>query len=322
MSTQIDDLAVPNISRYRIAVILPCYNEEHAITQVIAEFSAALPNASIYVFDNNSSDNSASLARKAGAVVFNVNAVGKGNVVRRMFADIEADIYVMADSDLTYDASASVEMVDLLVKRNLDMVVGSRVDEKEEGIYRPGHRIGNFLLTYAVRSIFGGKFQDMLSGYRVFSRRFVKSFPALSIGFETETELTIHALELRMPVAELQTRYRARPPGSISKLSTYKDGMRILKTLARLYMVEHPLAFYSVVAVLFLATGIILSVPLFIEYFETGLVPRFPTAILIIGLVLSGMLSFACGLIVDTVSRGRHETRRLAYLAIPSLRME
>jgi len=322
VNSEIDNQSILNLTQYRIAVILPCYNEEDAIAQVIADFKKALPSASVYVFDNNSTDNSASLARAAGAIVFEVSAKGKGNVVRRMFADVEADIYVMADSDMTYDASASVGMVSLLVEKNLDMVVGHRMDEKEEGLYRPGHRIGNFLLTSTVRGIFGGKFKDMLSGYRIFSRRFVKSFPALSIGFEIETELTIHALELRMPVAEFQTRYRTRPSGSESKLSTYKDGLRILKTLARLYMIEHPLVFYSIIALLFLVTGIFLSIPLFIEFFATGLVPRIPTAILIIGLVLSGLVSFVCGLILDTVSQGRHETRRLAYLAIPSLRME
>lgn len=300
-------------------MLLPCFNEEVAIAQVVADFRNALPNATIYVFDNNSSDNSVSLARSAGAKVFNVGAQGKGNVVRRMFADVEADIYVMADSDSTYDASVSATMVEMLLDRNLDMVVGNRVDENEQDVYRRGHRLGNFLLTSTVRSIFGGNFQDMLSGYRVFSRRFVKSFPALSSGFETETELTIHALELRMPVAEINTRYGARPTGSFSKLSTYKDGLRIFKTISRLYMVEHPLMFYSVVAALFVASGVFLSIPLFVEFFNTGLVPRIPTAILIVGLVLCGLVSFVCGLILDTVSRGRHEVRRLAYLAIPSL---
>ena len=309
-------------SLYKVAVLLPCYNESVAIAQVVSAFKDSLPGAKIYVFDNNSTDNSVALARSAGAEVFHVGARGKGNVVRRMFADVEADIYLMADADMTYDENVAIDMVSLLINENLDMVVGRRVDENEQDNYRRGHRFGNTVLTAAVRSVFGGNFQDMLSGYRVFSRRFVKSFPALSNGFEIETELTIHALELRMPASEMNTRYKARPEGSFSKLSTYKDGLRIMNTLARLYMVEHPLVFYSLLALFFLMSGVGLSIPLFVEYFETGLVPRIPTAILVVGLVLSGLVSFVCGLVLDTVSRGRHEMRRLAYLALPSLKKD
>lgn len=319
MSSHNPDSLEFDISQFTIAVILPCLNEAIAIPQVISEFKQALPSARIYVFDNNSADQSAEKAQAAGATVYQVREPGKGNVVRRMFADVEADIYVIADSDMTYNAADSEAMIQRLVRNKLDMIVGHRVDEKQRDTYRAGHRVGNYMLSFAARSIFGGNFKDMLSGYRIFSRRFVKSFPALSDGFEIETELTIHALKLRMPVDEYKTLYRARPPGSTSKLSTYKDGMRIIKTLCRLFMVEHPLSFYSITALLFIAAGVALSIPIFIEFFETGLVPRLPTAILVVGLTLCGFISFACGLILDTVSRGRHETRRLAYLAISPL---
>lgn len=303
----------------RIAVIIPCYNEEPAISNVVNGFRKALPEADIYVFDNNSTDKTSEVAHAAGARVRHVLLKGKGNVVRRMFADIEADVYLMTDGDSTYDPDFSPEMVDMLLRNNLDMVVGCRVDKGQAANYRPGHRFGNRLLTGSVRRIFGGQFSDMLSGYRVFSRRYVKSFPALAEGFEIETELTIHALELRMPYAEIETPYGARPEGTHSKLSTYRDGWRILKTIARLYMVERPLRFFSIVGFLLAAISIILAVPIFVEYLETGLVPRFPTAILSVGLMLSGQLAIVCGLVLDTVTRGRHELRRIAYLSIPSL---
>ena len=309
----------PSLGDLRIAVILPCYNEEHAIVQVIDGFRNSLPNADIFVFDNNSSDRTAEVSRTAGATVVHVELKGKGNVVRRMFADIEADVYLMADGDATYDASVAQTLVDKLVDENLDMVVGCRVDRGEAENYRHGHRFGNQMLTGSVRRIFGGQFSDMLSGYRAFSRRFVKSFPALARGFEIETELTIHALELRMPCGEVDTKYGSRPDESESKLSTYRDGLRILRTILRMYMVERPVQFFSIIGALLALTSIGLSIPIFQEYFATGLVPRFPTAILSTGLMLAALLSFGCGLLLDNVTRGRQEQRRFAYLSIPGV---
>ncbi len=301
----------------RIAVILPCYNEEAAISETVAGFRAALPGATVYVYDNNSRDRTAELARAAGAIVRTERQQGKGHVVRRMFADIDADIYVMADGDLTYDPKAAPEMVRMLVSDQLDMVVGTRQHEVVDA-YRGGHVIGNRLFTGLLARLFGRSFTDIFSGYRVFSRRFVKSFPVLSEGFEIETEISVHALELRMPVGELVTAYGARPEGSASKLSTYRDGWRILKTIGTLYRVERPVLFYGSVALLLLLTAIILAVPLLITYLDTGMVPRFPTAILATGLVIIAVLSFFAGLILDTVTRGRREMRRLAYLAQPA----
>ncbi len=301
----------------RIAVILPCYNEEAAISETVAGFRAALPGATVYVYDNNSRDRTAELARAAGAIVRTERQQGKGHVVRRMFADIDADIYVMADGDLTYDPKAAPEMVRMLVSDQLDMVVGTRQHEVVDAS-RGGHVIGNRLFTGLLARLFGRSFTDIFSGYRVFSRRFVKSFPVLSEGFEIETEISVHALELRMPVGELVTAYGARPEGSASKLSTYRDGWRILKTIGTLYRVERPVLFYGSVALLLLLTAIILAVPLLITYLDTGMVPRFPTAILATGLVIIAVLSFFAGLILDTVTRGRREMRRLAYLAQPA----
>lgn len=309
----------PPVGNLRIAIIIPCYNEEHAIAKVINDFTQALPEAAIYVFDNNSTDRTAEVAIAAGARVAHVEQKGKGNVVRRMFADVDADIYLMADGDSTYDAAVAPKLVDKLLASNLDMVVGCRIDKGESENYRAGHRFGNRLLTGSVRRIFGGRFSDMLSGYRVFSRRFVKSFPALTRGFEIETELTIHALELRMPCGEVDTFYGARPEDSESKLSTYRDGWRILKTILRLYIVERPLQFFSIFSFIFAMTSIVLVIPIFQEYFATGLVPRFPTAILATGVMLSALLTFGCGLLLDNVTRGRQELRRLAYLAIPGV---
>lgn len=304
---------------FKIAVIIPCYNEEPAIAKVVADFRRALPEAVVYVFDNNSTDRTSEVARAAGARVAHVPIKGKGSVVRRMFADVEADIYVMVDGDATYDAKSAPFLIDKLIRENLDMVVGCRCDHGEDAIYRSGHRFGNLLLTSAVRRIFGGTFTDMLSGYRIFSRRYVKSFPALTKGFEIETELTVHALELRMPYGEIETPYGARLGGSESKLTTYRDGFRILKTIIRLYMIERPLEFFSALALLLACSSIFLAFPIFQEYFATGLVPRIPTAVLTVGLMLSAMLMFVCGLLLDTVTRGRHEIRRLAYLSIPGV---
>jgi glycosyltransferase involved in cell wall biosynthesis len=307
------------ITDFRIAVIIPCYNEELAIAKVVADFKKELPESDIYVFDNNSTDGTSQVARLAGARVVHVSQKGKGNVVRRMFADIEADIYLMVDGDSTYHASFATKLVDKLFKDQLDMVIGCRIDEGEAENYRRGHRFGNRIITSTVRHIFGGQFSDMLSGYRAFSKRYVKSFPALTTGFEIETELTIHALELRMPFGEINTPYGARLDGSNSKLSTYRDGLRILRTIMRLYMIERPLEFFSIIGLILACSSVFLAFPLFIEYFKTGLVPRFPTAILSVGLMLSAQLALVCGFVLDTVTRGRHELRRLAYLAIQGL---
>jgi glycosyltransferase involved in cell wall biosynthesis len=298
----------------RIAVLLPCYNEEAAIADTIAGFRAALPQATIYVYDNNSRDRTVELARAAGATVRTERQQGKGNVVRRMFADVDADIYVMADGDLTYDPKAAPEMVRVLIDEQLDMVVGTRQHEVADA-YRGGHVIGNRLFTGLLTGLFGRSFTDIFSGYRVFSRRFVKSFPVLSEGFEIETEMSVHALELKMPVSEIETAYGARPEGSASKLSTYRDGWRILKTIGTLYRVERPVLFYGGLGALLIVAAIILAVPLVLTYLDTGLVPRFPTAILVTGMVIIAVLSFFAGLILDTVTRGRREVRRLAYLA-------
>lgn len=301
----------------RIAVLLPCYNEAAAIAQTIADFRAALPDATIYVYDNNSSDATCDIAAAAGAVVRTERMQGKGNVVRRMFADVDADIYVMADGDATYEAAAAPELVRKLLDENLDMVVGARKSEVEAA-YRRGHRLGNALLTGMLARIFGRTFTDILSGYRVFSRRFVKSFPVLSAGFEIETEISVHALELRMPVAEQVTAYAARPEGSESKLNTWRDGFRILKTILLLFRYERPLQFFGAIAATFAIMAIILAIPLFITFMQTGLVPRFPTAILSTGLMILSALNGMCGLILDTVVRGRLEVRRIAYLAYPA----
>lgn len=302
----------------RIALLIPCFNEEAAIAAVIQGFRQAMPSLGIYVFDNNSTDQTAAIARLQGAHVIEVPLRGKGNVVRRMFADTEADIYVMVDGDATYDAKAVQVMVDKLLDNGLDMVVGCRKAQHANAAYRSGHQWGNRMLTGSVMRIFGGQFTDMLSGYRVFSRRYAKSFPALSHGFETETELTVHALELRMPYGEVMTAYGARPEGSTSKLSTYRDGWRILKTIGKLYVSERPFAFFGMCSLVFAITSIVLALPVLIEYFEHGVVPRLPTAVLSASLMLSAMLSIVCGLILDTVTKGRHEVKRLVYLSIAS----
>jgi glycosyltransferase involved in cell wall biosynthesis len=299
-----------------IAVLVPCYNEAISIVKVINDFRNALPTATIFVYDNNSTDRTASLAREAGAVVRSEPLQGKGNVVRRMFADVEADIFVLVDGDDTYDAASAPLLVNRLVTDTLDMVNAARSSDKQEA-YRPGHRFGNFALTWIVARIFGNRIRDMLSGYRVLSRRFVKSFPALTGGFEIETELTVHALELKMPIAEIPTPYKERPSGSTSKLNTFRDGYQILRTILVLIKEERPLEFFSVIATLLAAASILIAMPLFSTYLATGLVPRLPTAVLVTGMMVMSFLSFACGLILDTVTRSRRESKRMHYLSIP-----
>ena len=303
----------------RIALLVPCRNEAATVAAVVAGFRASLPAARCHVFDNRSDDATASIARDAGAEVRAVALRGKGNVVRRAFADIEADVYVMVDGDATYDAAAAPRLVQRLLHQGLDMVVGARVDQ-DRAAYRAGHRFGNRLLTRCVGLLFGDSFEDMLSGYRVFSRRYAKSFPAHAAGFEIETELAVHALQLRMPVAEMPTAYGARPEGSTSKLNTWRDGARILATIARLFKAERPLLFFSLASAATMLLAVLLALPLLLTYLETGLVPRLPTAVLCSALVLLSALLLGCGLILDTVTRGRIEAKRLAYLAIPATR--
>ena len=298
----------------RIAVLIPCYNEEVAIGQVVRDFRASLPAAIIHVYDNNSSDRTREVARAAGAVVRIETLQGKGHVVRRMFADIEADLYVLVDGDGTYDAQAAPALIQRLREGGLDMVNASRVTDRTAA-YRRGHVLGNRVLTGLVNTIFGKRLSDMLSGYRVFSRRFVKSFPALSAGFETETELTVHALELRMPIAEMPTRYIERQEGSTSKLRTYRDGIRILRTIIILMKQERPFAFFSVIGLALLIAGLAFGIPVVLQFLATGSVPKLPSAVLAMGLVMVACLSFVCGLILDSVTRGRLEFKRLAYLS-------
>lgn len=301
---------------HTVAVLIPCYNEEATIAKVVEDFRQALPRARIYVYDNNSRDKTIEVAQAAGAIVRKEPFQGKGNVVRRMFADIEADIYVLVDGDATYDAASAPSMIQCLIDNHLDMVNGARVTAIREA-YRPGHRFGNWLLTGIVRWIFGDRFKDMLSGYRVFSRRYVKSFPSLANGFEIETELTVHALHLRMPTAEIATPYKDRPEGSASKLSTFKDGFRILWMIVKLMKNEKPIPFFSVIAGLFACGSVLLMLPILAEFLTTGLVPRLPTAVLSMSMMILGFLSLACGLILDTVTRGRCEIKRMRYLNIP-----
>jgi len=315
MSSNELDREKPTASRYDVAVLVPCYNEERAIAKVVADFRSALPQATIYVYDNNSTDGTVEAAAKAGAVVRRETHQGKGHVVRRMFNDIEADIYLLVDGDATYDAPSAPAMIAKLTEDRLDMVVASRVD-REDAAYRRGHRTGNFMLTSFVAHIFGRAFTDILSGYRAFSRRFVKSFPILSGGFEIETELTVHALELELPVGEIATPYYSRPLGSASKLSTWHDGFRILWTVLRLYRAERPLSLFGAFGIALIIMSIGLAIPIVITYVQEGIVPRLPTAVLSTGLVLLGFLSIACGLILDTVTRGRREAKLIAYLAL------
>src|SRR6516164_3835417 len=297
----------------RIAVLVPCFNEEAAIAKVVSDFRAALPEAAVYVYDNNSTDRTVEVARAAGALVRRETHQGKGNVVRRMFADVEADIYVLVDGDATYDAPSARTMIARLLAERLDMVVAARVDQ-EHNAYPQGHRTGNRLLTAFFASVFNATFTDILSGFRVFSRRFVKSFPVLSRGFEIETELALHALELGLPVAEIAAPYYARPQGSTSKLNTWRDGLRILLTIVSLYRSERPLVFFSGMGVVLAAASIVLVIPIFVTYLERGIVPRIPTAILATGLMLLAFLAIVAGLILDTVTRGRREAKLIAYL--------
>jgi glycosyltransferase involved in cell wall biosynthesis len=305
-------------SQPRVAVLIPCQNEEAAIAKVVSGFQRAMPDAIIYVYDNNSTDHTMLEARGAGAIVRRERLQGKGHVVRRMFADIDADIYVLVDGDDTYDPAAAPGMVAMLLEQQLDMVSAARNDEVRSA-YRLGHRAGNVLLTTMVAWAFGTGITDVLSGYRVFSRRFVKSFPALASGFETETEFTIHALALHMPVREVRASYRPRAAGTRSKLNTFADGMRILRAILALIQHEQPLQVFSFAALIHMTLGISLGVPVVVEFLHTGLVPRLPTAMLSTGLMLLAALSICCGLILDAVSRGRKENKRLAYLAIPLL---
>jgi glycosyltransferase involved in cell wall biosynthesis len=315
-SEPFDRNAVP--AGLNVAVLIPCYNEELAVARVIGGFRACLPDAAIYVYDNNSRDDTAIVAREAGAVVRSEGRQGKGNVVRRMFADVEADIYVLVDGDDTYDSSAAPQMINLLVDGQLDMVTGTRVTDSD-GAFRPMHRVGNAVFSGIIHWIFGTGVSDVLSGYRVLSRRFVKSFPALTSGFETETEFSVHALELKMPVAEVMTRYRERPAGSESKLNTWFDGMRILRVIVGLLKEERPLQFFAIAALLLFAAGLGFGIPVVMEYLRTGLVPRLPTAVLATGLVLLSFLALVCGLVLDSVAHARREIKRIAYLSLSAV---
>lgn len=300
----------------QVAVLVPCYNEEAAIAKVVADFRAALPQATIYVYDNNSRDGTVARAAEAGALVRNEARQGKGNVVRRMFADVEADIYVLVDGDDTYDAGAAPRMIARMIEEGADLLTARRI-HTEAAAYRAGHVLGNRLLTGLTALLFRVHLSDMLSGYRVFSRRFVKSFPFTAEGFAIETELTVHAVRLMMPMSEMETRYKERPAGSISKLNTFRDGFRILGTIFYLVREERPLMFFAIIAALFAGVAVLIGAPVVSEYVHTGLVPRLPTAVLATGLMVIAFLSLTCGLILDTVTRGRWEAKRMAYLAIP-----
>jgi glycosyltransferase involved in cell wall biosynthesis len=315
-------MSIENLSGLRawkigkIAVLIPCFNEEITIGDVVRGFRAQLPDADIYVYDNNSSDRTAEVARAAGAVVCRERFQGKGNVVRRMFADVEADTYILVDGDGTYNAASAPLLLQAYAEQRVDTVNAARLTTTQAA-YRPGHRFGNAMLTSLVGAIFGRQLKDMLSGYRVFSRRFVKSFPALSRGFEIETELTIHGLELRMAMCELATPYYPRPEGSQSKLHTIRDGWRIFMTIFKLVKEERPLQFFALMFVLLAISSVVLAIPIVITFASTGLVPRLPTAILATGMMVLAFLSLACGLILDTVTRGRQELKRMQYLSIP-----
>jgi len=303
----------------RIAVLIPCYNEELSIAKTVTAFRSVLPTATIYVYENNSDDQTSARALQAGAVVRAEKLQGKGNVVRRMFSDVEADVYLMVDGDATYDPTPARAMIELLLRDNLDMVVGKRM-HADATAYRRGHVVGNRLLTALLCRLFRQSLTDILSGYRVLSRRFVKSFPALSTGFETETELSVHALTLTMPIAEIAVDYAARVPGSASKLDTYRDGWRILLFMLGLFKNERPMTFFGLAGAAFSLSSVLLSIPIFVTYLDSGLVPRFPTAILSASLMLLAFLSLVCGLVLDSVTRGRRELKRLSYLQIPGPR--
>ena len=315
-----DNYAIPISSNQKmmsadIAVLIPCYNEALTVSQVIASFEAVLPKARIYVYDNNSTDGTRNIAEEAGAIVRVEKRQGKGHVVRRMFADIEADYYILVDGDDTYDAAAAIEGLGVMLSDGCDFVNIARVSDAVEA-YRRGHRLGNVVLTELVRLFFGRETSDMLSGFKVLSRRFVKSFPAMSYGFETETELTVHALEMRMPMGEIFAKYKERPEGSTSKLRTYRDGVRILMLISRLIKDERPLRFFGAIGVLLSLLGLILGIPIILEFFKSGFVPRLPTAVLSVGLITIGGLSFFTGIILDVVTKSRQEFKRLTYLAV------
>ncbi|HXH22937.1 MAG TPA: glycosyltransferase family 2 protein [Dehalococcoidia bacterium] len=301
-----------------MAVLIPCYNEAMSVQKVVSDFKEVLPGASVYVYDNNSTDATADLAVAAGANLRHEPLQGKGNVVRRMFADIEADVYVLVDGDDTYDASTAPKMIHMLAANDLDMVTGVRVTDSPSA-YRPGHTFGKNLFAFLLARIFDRAVKDVFSGYRVFSRRFVKSFPALSSGFEIETELTLHALELGMKFAEIETPYRPRPPGSTSKLRTFRDGFRVFRTLALFFKEERPLLFFGTISFCLAALSVLLAIPVVKDYLETGLVPRLPSAVLASAIMLVAFLSLTAGIILDTVTRGRHELKRLFYLSLPTL---
>jgi glycosyltransferase involved in cell wall biosynthesis len=302
----------------RIAVLVPCFNEELTIGNVVKDFSAALPDAEIYVYDNNSTDRTIDVATKAGAVCRSEIKQGKGNVVRSMFADIEADIYVMVDGDDTYDAASARRLIEPVLYAQVDMVNAVRIATGKQA-YRPGHRFGNILLTNVLSRTFGNRCTDILSGYRVMSRRFVKSFPALSQGFEIETEITVHALELGLRIAEVTAPYKERPEGSVSKLNTVRDGIRILWVILLLLKAERPFRFFASIAIAIFLLMAVLAFPLIVTYLETGFVPRLPTAILVTGLAITGLLTLMSGIILETVTRGRRESKRMHYLSYPSL---
>ena len=300
----------------RIAVIIPCYNEEAAIAQTVKDFHAALPMADIYVYDNNSSDDTAARAREAGAVVRNETRQGKGNVVRRMFADVEADVYVLVDGDDTYDASVAPSLVAQLIEGGYDIVSGRRIAIAKDA-YRAGHVLGNKLLTGLTALMFNVRLLDMLSGYRIMSRRFVKSFPFTAEGFGIETELTVHAVRLLMPMIEVDTKYKERPEGSVSKLSTYRDGFKILFTIVSLVREERPFIFFGGIFILLAFVSLLVGAPVIVEFIHTGLVTRQPSALLAAALMIVAFLALFSGLILDTVTRGRWELKRMGYLAIP-----
>jgi glycosyltransferase involved in cell wall biosynthesis len=309
------NVSSPDHTRLDVVVLVPCYNEERTIANVVRDFRAALPYARIYVYDNNSRDATIAAAQAAGAIVRQERRQGKGNVVRRMFSDIDADVYIMVDGDDTYDASIAPQMIQTLVEQNCAMVVGRRIHEQQEA-YRPGHVLGNQMFTSAIAALFGQTFTDILSGYRVFSKSFVKSFPIFALGFEIETELTVHALTLKLPVLECDSIYKARPEGSASKLNTYRDGFRILMKIFHLVRTERPFLFYSLIAAALIIAALVLAYPLVITFLETGLVPRLPTGVLVVGLAMMSALSLVCGVLLDAVTQARREMKMLMYIGV------
>lgn len=298
-----------------VAILVPCHNEEVTIANVVRDFRAQIPNAAIYVYDNNSTDNTAQVAADAGAIVRKETQQGKGHVVRRMFSDIEASVFVLVDGDDTYDAASVGKLIDTLLSEHVDTVNARRVSNADKA-YPFGHQFGNRMLTGIVNWLFGKRCTDILSGYRAFSRRFVKSFPALSTGFEIETELTVHGLSLNIPMAEIDTPYKDRPEDSDSKLNTYRDGFRILWTIMILTKDYRPFFFYSIISAVLAGLSLATGIPIVIEFLNTGLVPRFPTAFLAASVMVLAFLSLATGLILDSVARGRREVKRLHYLAL------